>query len=38
MLTPPHIFANDRAWATEWNSNSGQQVNNFTPVQETRLE
>jgi hypothetical protein len=31
MLMPPHIFASDRAWAAEWNGNSGQ----FTPVQET---
>jgi hypothetical protein len=31
MLMPPHIFASDRAWAVEWNGNSGQ----FTPVQET---
>jgi hypothetical protein len=30
MLMPPHIFASDRAWAAEWNGNSGQ----FTPVQE----
>jgi hypothetical protein len=29
MLMTPHIFANDRAWAVEWNGN------NFTPVQET---
>jgi hypothetical protein len=35
MLMPPHIFANDRAWAAEWNGNSGQEGNNFTPVQET---
>jgi hypothetical protein len=27
MLMTPHIFANDRAWAVEWNGN--------TPVQET---
>jgi hypothetical protein len=31
MLMPPHIFASDRAWAAEWNGNSGQ----FTPIQET---
>jgi hypothetical protein len=35
MLMPPHIFAIDRAWAAEWNDNSGQGSNNFTPVQET---
>src|SRR5215831_17737635 len=35
MLTPPHIFATDSGWATEWNGNSGQEGNNFTPVQET---
>jgi hypothetical protein len=35
MLMPPHIFASDRVWATEWNDNSGQEGNNFTPVQET---
>jgi hypothetical protein len=34
MLMPPHIFANDRAWAAEWNGNSGQGSNNFTPVQD----
>jgi len=32
---PPHIFASDRAWAAEWNGNSGQGSNNFTPGQET---
>jgi hypothetical protein len=36
MLMPPHVFASDRAWAAaEWNGNSGQEDNNFTPVQET---
>ena len=35
MLIPPHIFATDRAWAAEWNGNSGHESNNFTPVQET---
>ena len=31
-LMPPHIFTIDRAWAAEWNGNSGQEGNNFTPV------
>jgi hypothetical protein len=35
MLMPHHIFASDRAWAAEWNGNSGQEGNNVTPVQET---
>jgi hypothetical protein len=35
MLIPPHIFASDRAWAAEWTGNSGQEGNNFTPVQAT---
>jgi hypothetical protein len=35
MLMPTHIFTSDRAWAAEWNANSGQEGNNFTPVQET---
>ena len=38
MLTPPHIFATSLSysgWAAEWAGNSGQQSNNFTPVQET---
>jgi len=35
MLMPPHIFASDRAWTAEWNGNSEQGSNNFTPVQET---
>jgi len=32
---PHHIFESDRAWAAEWNGNSGQEDNNFIPVQET---
>ncbi|MGB8936941.1 MAG: hypothetical protein WCC17_17765 [Candidatus Nitrosopolaris sp.] len=32
MLIPPHIFASE---AAEWSGNSGQEGNNFTPVQET---
>ena len=35
LMLMPHIFASDRAWAAEWNGNSGQEGNNFTPVQET---
>ena len=38
MLMPPHIFATNlrySSWAAQWNVNSGQQSNNFTPVQET---
>jgi hypothetical protein len=35
MLMPPHIFASNRAWAAEWTGNSGQESNNFTPIQET---
>jgi hypothetical protein len=38
MVMPPHVFAtslSDSGWATEWNGNSGQESNNFTPVQET---
>ena len=32
MLMPPHIFASE---AAEWSGNSGQEGNNFTPIQET---
>jgi hypothetical protein len=36
MVMPPHIFATSySSWAAQWNVNSGQQSNNFTPVQET---
>ena len=35
LMLMPHIFASDRVWAAEWNGNSGQEGNNFTPVQET---
>jgi len=35
MLMPLHIFASDRAWAAEWTGNSGQEGNNYAPVQET---
>jgi hypothetical protein len=38
MIIPLHIFAanpSDSGWAPEWNGNSRQESNNFTPVQET---